>query len=83
MTGQDLEKQLKGREFGTQLLLPCNVLRSGQEVFLDDMMVSELENSLQANINIVKSSGRAFVEALLLEMKTIEHSYADEVNKYE
>lgn len=83
LTGQDLEKQLKGREFGTQLLLPCNVLRSGQEVFLDDMMVSELENSLQANINIVKSSGRAFVEALLLEMKTIEHSYADEVNKYE
>lgn len=83
LTGQDLRKQLAGKEFGAQLLLPCNIVRSGQEVFLDDMTVSELENSLQVPINIVKSSGRALVEALLLETETIEHCYADEVNKYE
>lgn len=83
LTGQDLEKQLKGREFGEQLLLPCNILRSGQDVFLDDMTVGELEKSLQVEINIVKSSGQALVEALLLETETIEHFYTDEVNKYE
>lgn len=83
LTGQDLEEQLKGRRFGARLLLPCNIVRSGQEVFLDDRTVTELENSLQVPINIVKSSGRALVEALLLEQETIEHCYADEVNKYE
>ena len=83
LTGQDLEKQLKGSIFGEQLLLPCNILRSGQDVFLDDMTVGELEKSLQVKINIVKSSGRALVEALLLETETIEHSYTDEVNRYE
>ena len=63
--------------------LPCNILRTGYEVFLDDVTVGELEKSLQVNINIVKSSGRALIEALLLETETIEHSYTDEVNKYE
>ena len=83
LTGWDLKSQLKGKEFGERLLLPCNILRSGQDVFLDDITVSELETSLQVGINIVKSSGRAFVEALLLETETIEHCYTDEVNKYE
>ena len=47
------------------------------------MTVGELEKSLQVDINIVKSSGRALIEALLSETETIEHSYTDEVNKYE
>ncbi|MBS1317867.1 MAG: DUF512 domain-containing protein [Lachnospiraceae bacterium] len=83
LTGQDLQKQLTGKELGKQLLLPCNILRTGYDVFLDDMTVGELEKSLQVDINIVKSSGRALIEALLLETETIEHSYTDEVNKYE
>lgn len=83
LTGQDLKKQLTGKELGGQLLLPCNILRTGYDVFLDDMTVGELEKSLQVDINIVKSSGRALIEALLSETETIEHSYTDEVNKYE
>ena len=83
LTGQDLKKQLTDKELGKQLLLPCNILRTGYDVFLDDVTVGELEKSLQVNINIVKSSGRALIEALLLETETIEHSYTDEVNKYE
>lgn len=39
------------------LLLPQNVLRSGEEVFLDDMTVTELSDALQVPVNIVKSSG--------------------------
>ena len=83
LTGQDLKKQLTGKELGKQLLLPCNILRTGYDVFLDVVTVVELEKSLQVNINIVKSSGRALIEALLLESETIEHSYTVEVNKYE
>lgn len=65
LTGQDILKQLKGRPLGKKLLLPQNVLRSGERVFLDDLTVEELEKALQVKIDIVKSSGRDFVDAVL------------------
>ena len=65
LTGQDIEKQLKGKELGERVLLPENVLRSGEDVFLDDITVEELEKSLQVKVDIVKSSGRDFIDALL------------------
>lgn len=64
ITGQDLIAQLKGRELGAQLLLPVNMLRSGEQVFLDDVTVAELENALQIKVRIVESSGCDFVEAV-------------------
>ena len=65
LTGGDIQAQLMGKELGEELLLPQNVLRSGEDVFLDDMTVSELGNTLQVNTNIVKSSGRDFVKKIL------------------
>lgn len=65
LTGQDMEKQLRGKELGERLLLPENVLRSGERVFLDDITVEELEKALQVKVDIVKSSGRDFVDAIL------------------
>ena len=65
LTGQDLAEQLSGRKLGERLLLPCNLLRSGEEVFLDDMTCAELENTLQLPIDIVKSSGQDLVDCLL------------------
>jgi NifB/MoaA-like Fe-S oxidoreductase len=56
---------MKDREKGTRLYLPVNVLRSGEDVFLDDLHVPDLEKALQVPIYIVKSSGRDFVEAFL------------------
>ena len=67
LTGQDLEAQLKGRELGEKLLLPCNLLRSGEEVFLDDMTLGELKTALQVEIDIVKSSGQDLLEAMLFQ----------------
>ncbi len=65
LTGQDIIAQMKDREKGTRLYLPCNVLRSGEDVFLDDVHVGDMEKALQVPIYIVKSSGREFVEAFL------------------
>ena len=65
LTGQDILAQMKDREKGTRLYLPVNVLRSGEDVFLDDLHVPDLEKALQVPIYIVKSSGRDFVEAFL------------------
>ena len=65
LTGQDILAQMKEKEKGSRLYLPCNVLRSGEDVFLDDLHVGDLEKALQVPIYIVKSSGREFVEAFL------------------
>ena len=69
LTGQDLIAQLTGRELGEALYLPQNVLRSGEEVFLDDVTVTEMEKALQVKVDIIKSSGRDFVEAILAPVK--------------
>lgn len=65
LTGQDIVAQLKGKELGERLLLPCNVLRSGEDVFLDDMRLSELEGALQVKADIVKSRGCEFLNSIL------------------
>ena len=65
ITGQDLEAQLKGRPLGKKLLLPCNMFRSGEEVFLDDMTLTQLAEALQVRVDIVKSSGQDFIDAIL------------------
>ena len=67
ITGQDLLAQLRDKPLGSALLLPENILRSGEDVFLDDMRAPELEKALQVPIYIVKSSGNDFVEAVLGE----------------
>lgn len=65
LTGQDLIAQLTGKELGEALYLPQNVLRSDEEVFLDDVTVTEMEKALQVKVDIIKSSGRDFVNAVL------------------
>ncbi len=64
ITGRDLLEQLSGQDLGEELLLPVNMLRSGEQVFLDDVTVEELEKALQIRIRIVKSSGHDFVAAV-------------------
>ncbi|MCM1045416.1 MAG: DUF512 domain-containing protein [Candidatus Gastranaerophilales bacterium] len=65
LTGRDIRDQMSGKDLGQELLLPQNVLRSGEDIFLDDMTVEELEKALQVPVNIVKSSGRDLLDSLL------------------
>ena len=65
LTGQDLIAQLKGRNLGDALLLPCSLLRSGEEVLLDDITLSDLKRTLQVGIDIVKSSGQDLLLAMI------------------
>lgn len=65
LTGQDIIAQLKGKDLGEELLLPQNVLRSGERVLLDDYTVEDIADALQVPVNIVKSSGYDFTESLL------------------
>ncbi len=73
LTGQDLVSQLKGRDLGRTLLLPCNLLRSGENVFLDDMTVEDLEKELQIPVKIVGEEGADLVAAVLDKEAGREH----------
>lgn len=65
LTGQDIRAQLEHVDLGERLVLPQNVLKSGEPVFLDDYTLMDLEKALQVPIDIVKSSGRDFIEVVL------------------
>ena len=65
ITGQDLTGQLKGQPLGERLLLPCNMLKIGEPVFLDEFTLEEVENSLQVKTDIVKSSGQDLLDAVI------------------
>ncbi len=68
LTGQDIIAQLKGHELGEILYLPENILRSGEQVLLDDITVRDLSGALQVKTDIVKSSGYDFVNAFIRRM---------------
>ena len=65
VTGQDLIAQLSGRGLGQELLLPQNMFRAGEEVFLDDVTLSDVRDALHLPVYIVKSSGEDLLDALL------------------
>ena len=67
ITGGDIIAQLKGKRLGSRLLLPCNMLKADEDVFLDDLTVKEVSDALQVPVNIVKSSGQDLVDAMLGE----------------
>ncbi len=64
ITGRDLIRQLGGRDLGEQLLLPVNMLRSDEDVLLDDVTVGQIEDALQTKIIIVESDGQSLVNAV-------------------
>lgn len=64
ITGQDLIAQLKGQELGERLLIPCNMLRAGENVFLDDVTVEMVEKELGVPVAVVDEDGASFVRAL-------------------
>lgn len=43
------------------------MLRVDEDVFLDDYTVADVEKTLQVELNIVKSSGKDLLEAVLGE----------------
>lgn len=70
ITGQDLvvqllERQKAGEDLGKVLLIPSTMIRSGDQVFLDDMSVAEAEKALGMRLVPVESGGADFVNAVL------------------
>ena len=65
ITGGDLISQLKGKEIGDTLYIPSVMLRSGEDVFLDDISVSDVEGALGVKVKTIKNDGAAFIASIL------------------
>jgi len=66
VTGRDLIAQLRGRELGARLLIPSSMLRAGEQVFLDDVTLTQAEQSLGVPVTVVEDAdGFDLVDAVL------------------
>jgi len=70
ITGQDLIRQLQEKKgnhqcLGDCLVIPSNMLRAGEETFLDDVTVRDVEQALQMKVVIAQSSGQALLDAII------------------
>lgn len=72
ITGQDLIKQLqerkdRGEELGDVLQIPSNMLRVEEQLFLDDVTVSQVEHALGMKVVVVESGGKELLDAILYQ----------------
>ena len=65
VTGGDIISQLKGRDLGSRLLIPENMLRRGDIVFLDDVTLPQLVRELGVPVRVVKQDGADLLDAFL------------------
>jgi putative radical SAM enzyme (TIGR03279 family) len=70
ITGQDLIKQLQeqkdnGEDIGDALQIPSNMLRMGEQIFLDDVTVSDVEKALGVKVVPMEPGGKEFIEAII------------------
>ncbi|MBQ9940263.1 MAG: DUF512 domain-containing protein [Clostridia bacterium] len=65
ITGHDYIKTLSGKPLGEVLYIPSCSLRSGEDVFLDDITLGELEQKLNVKIIPLSNDGSEFLRELL------------------
>ncbi len=64
VTGQDLTAQLAGRELGDRLLIPNCMLRAGEDVFLDDIHVRDVERELGVPVTAIPTTPEGLLHVL-------------------
>ena len=65
MTGQDIIAQVKELDLGDALILPENVLKADEPIFLDDISVEEMEKVLGVPVLISPADGEGFIDVVL------------------
>ena len=63
VTGSDIISQLSGKNLGSRLLISRNMLRQGENVFLDDITVEELSEKLGVPVRVVEQDGGDLLHA--------------------
>ena len=66
LTGRDVLSELKGKDLGQALLVPDVVLREGDDLFLDDISLADLERDLDVKVLKVASTPWGLLDGLEL-----------------
>lgn len=64
LTGKDIISQLNSNDIGDYVIISRNILRSGEDIFLDDITVEEMETALNRKIIIADYSGEDLIEKI-------------------
>ena len=67
VTGGDLIRRLQGEEAAEEVLIPSSMLRDGDDVFLDDVTVGQVEQALGMRVTPVNNDGYELIEKALGE----------------
>jgi len=65
VTGQDILAGVQGKSLGQEVLIPKVMLREGDDVFLDDTRLEELESMLKVPVIPVQIDGGALLKEIL------------------
>ena len=65
VTGGDLIRQLRDKPLGEKLLIPRNMLRHGETVFLDDVTLTQVQQELHVQTVEVEQDGQQLLQAVL------------------
>ncbi|NLZ49124.1 MAG: DUF512 domain-containing protein [Clostridiales bacterium] len=64
LTGKDIISQVKGNLGPGKIIIPVNMLRSGEEVFLDDITLDEMKKELDRDIIVCEYTGEDLIEII-------------------
>ena len=67
LTGSDLLKEFEGKALGDMLLIPKAMLKNDEEIFLDDISLQELSQTLGVPVVPVANDGAELLETILGE----------------
>ena len=67
LTGSDLLKEFEGKALGDMLLIPKAMLKNDEEIFLDDISLQELSQTLGVPVIPVSNDGAELLEKLVGE----------------
>ena len=71
ITGSDIIKQLEGKDIGDFLIIPESMMRSGEEIFLDDVTPKDVERALNTKLIITPVDGKSFIKKVLTKEKEL------------
>lgn len=68
ITGGDIIKQIKGIIKEKTLLIPTNMFKADEDIFLDDIKLSDLEKELDVSIIKCKYTGDDLIDKIVNEV---------------
>ncbi len=64
VTGKDIIAQLKDMDLGDRIYIPDNMLKSDEDVFLDNITLDELSTSLNQTVVPLPLKGKTLLKAM-------------------